>query len=269
MSRKIIIIGGLDEKSDRKNVIEQLTERTANDNIQWQWVYADEASNFEPPAKYLGSVFEALRSARRQINQSSTDASVTVIKLFRLHGRTQSKLYEIWPDPVSAPPVANANELIDWIFSAEANIVPREDWLVTCREAALLALFSKLIRNKSWNKNIHGHHWTKEADLLGQAPVSRSDYPEIGAEACKLTEKLRGTLLLTKGSNQGNTPKEWSINLAHLTAVKKCLLDKDLSILAGVPGMASLIASIAVGDRSLSSQEIISERVLGICRATH
>lgn len=272
MPKQIIIVGGLQDVADRVQVLDELKARSKQEDIEWDWISCDQKHHFEPHKKPFNHLLEKLRLARRVAADPGNPAEeIIVVKLFRLHGRSQSQLYRTCRDPVLVPRhVIDAHELIEWLFSEEANLVPRREWWATCQEAAITAILAKLIRNKSWNKNTQGHNWTKEKDLLGQAPVMRSDCQEIATDARRMIGTLEGDLLLKKGSGHGATPREWSIRLDYLPQVKQAILQRTLAPLAQVPGVSRIIESAAGDERPYRlDQEVVTEHVRQICHAAH
>ncbi len=272
MAKQIIIVGGLQNVAERSQVLDELKGRSKQENIEWDWISCDEKHHFEPHKKPFNHLLEKLRLARRVAADPDNRAEeIIVVKLSRLHGRSQSQLYQVYRDPVLVPPhVIDADGLIEWLFSEEANLVPRREWWATCQEAAITAILAKLIRNKSWNKNTQGHNWTKEEDLLGQAPVMRSDCQEIATAAQRMIGTLEDNLLLKKGSGHGATSREWCIRLDCLSQVKQAILQRTLAPLTQLPGLSRTIENLAGNERPYRlDQGVVTERVRQICRAAH
>lgn len=272
MAKTIILIGGSLREVDHAKVVRQLNGATRDHDISWQWVYCDRAAHFEPRKKPLNRALESIRQAgRSKAAGNDPPEEIIVVKFFHLHGRTQGQLYAACPDPVLVPQgVDDERAIVAWLLSEDANLVPRRAWFATCEEAAIVAILAKLIRNRAWNKDTQGHNWTKEEDLLGQSPVLRSDFQQIAVEARRMLDRLAGTLLLKKGSGQGKTPREWSINLALLPQVKNAILERSLTPLASVPGLEQLIADAASGNREYRlDEEVVTERVRQTCRGKH
>jgi hypothetical protein len=270
MSKDIYIVGGLPEAVDFRSVVAELNSQTASHDITWAWIYCDAAGSFAPPDRLFKQLLELIRQSRRRVAVPSRE--LVVAKLGYLNGKAENQLYrEEYSDPVNVPrEVVDGCSLIAWLLSPEANLVPHLVWNATLTEAAIIALLVKLVRHKRWNKDTQGHQWTVEEDLLGQAPVMRSDYQPIAVEARAIVERLRGTLLIRKGSGQGNTPREWSINIAHLSAVKKSILIQSLAPLGAIAGLESLIQTASQGERIYRLDEgVVSERVRQICREAH
>jgi hypothetical protein len=267
MPNEIVIVGGLLQEVDYRVVVDGLRERTKDLGLKWSWIHCDSASAYVPPEK----VFRRLLESLRQVQKSETKDELAVVKLFNLHPRSQAQLYGVWPDPILVPKeVQDAEALKEWIFSAEANLVPKTEWHASLQEAAIIVILAKLLRNKDWNKDNQGHNWTKEIDLLGQAPVLRPNFQQIAVEARAMLDRLRGTLLLRKGSGQGNTPREWSINSAYLQEVKQAILQQTLTTLRKVPGLEPLVLESPDEIRPyLMTDEVVSERVRQICRELH
>jgi len=193
-----------------------------------------------------------------------------VVKLNHLHGRDQGTLYSAVPDPALAPPdVQCTEELVEWLLSAEAKLIPPTEWYGRLSEAALAALLSKLIKKKSWNKDTQGHAWTQEAWLLADAPVDRPGFEAVRAEAETLLNMADGALFLSKGGNQGKTPKEWCIKVDHLPLVKRMMLARSFDHLGGVAALEAIhrrVSREGASDYRIDG-EIVTERVLYLCRS--
>jgi hypothetical protein len=70
-------------------------------------------------------------------------------------------------DPVLAPRhICTGEDLLTWMLSPEAGLIPVREWPASPRLTAFFCILAKLLRNKSFNKDSHGHAWTAEADLL-------------------------------------------------------------------------------------------------------
>jgi hypothetical protein len=197
--------------------------------------------------------------------------TVTVVKLAQLNGREANILYQACDDPIEPPAeLANAEQLVEWLLAPKSGVVQKCEFALPIAEAALLAILVKLVRHKRWNKDTQGHQWTKEDDLLGQAPVMQRSCPRLYALAGRILARAEGGLLLTKGANQGKTPKGWSINTAYLPAVKQAIIERSLAPLRAHVALADLMAFIdrqhTEGDLILVDSTIVSERVLAICR---
>ncbi len=269
MARSIVIVGGLPGDPDRNDVLSKLKGRSG-EAVNWDWIRSDLANSDRPPQKYLNGLMTQLQRKRAQTAPNSCE--LTVIKLFRLHGQIQGQIHRWCDDPVLAPAdIQSVEEFVDWVFSPATNLFPNREWFGNVREAALVALFSKLVRNKSWNNNTQGHQWTKEIDLLGQAPVSRPDNQRIAIEAGRMLGSLGGTLLLKKGGTKG-TPKEWSIRLTYLIVVKQIITNQSFSPLSAYEGLKSLAAFVSGGDVERTYRldgEIVTEKIREICRSSH
>ena len=196
--------------------------------------------NHQLSTKYFKRLLSKLRRLPKEV------AKPRVVMLRQLHGRSQNQLFRVYSDPVLVPPeICTAEQLIEWILSPAANLVPRREWYANTKEAAVVSILCKLIRNKSWNKNVQGHAWTKEVDLLGQVPVNRREHQNILVEATRILPTLQDKLLLTKGSGGGKTPKEWCIQLTHVKAVKQAIVDQSF---APLPTSLSWPTSFAKSD---------------------
>jgi hypothetical protein len=255
---RVVIVGDLLGHPDRKGLLDRLTARHAA--FRWEWVQA-EGDHFNLPQKYFKRLLHELRSRR------ISDPPLIVVKLDLIHGKDANTLYVAYPDPILAPKKLDSSDgLVEWLLSGEAGIVPQEMWTLPVREAGLLAVLSKLIRNKSWNKDGHGHMWTQEDDLLNQAPVNRPEFPNVYTEALGCIDRATGTLLLTKGGSK--TKKEWSINTKYLPAIKRGIVDRSFASLRSDPTLATLMDFVGRGpDENVAvDKTLVSERVLGVCR---
>ena len=164
--------------------------------------------------------------------------------------------------------VRSSDDVLRWLACAEAGLFPRREWIAGITEAAIVAILCKLLRNKSWNANVQGHQWTKEADLLNQAPVQRAALPSVAIEARRILNSLSSSILLTKGAGQGKTPKEWSINTRFLPEIKRAILRGDIQELSGVASFQGILQRIERQERSVSLVgEIVTERVYAVCRS--
>lgn len=272
MAKTIILVGGILPEVDHAKVLRELNTRTQEHEISWEWVHCDQSTHFEPPKNPFGRALEIARQAKKKkAADGDSQNELIVVKLFHLSGRSQARLYAAYPDPVLVPQhIDDGQAAIDWLLSGEANLVPRHEWFATREEAAIVAILAKLIRNKSWNKDAQGHNWTKEDDLLGQSPVLRSDFQDVAVEARRMLQRLDGILLLKKGSGQGRTPREWSINLLRLAQVKQSILEATLAPLGSIPRLKQLIAGAANGERVYRLDEaVVTERVRQVCRDQH
>lgn len=258
MAQSIVIVGGLPGDPDRKTVLNRLKERT-EDDITWDWVRADADGSYQPPEKFVRRLTGRIRQEK--------DGQTKVVKLPLLHNRTQNNLHQA-TDPVQVPRDLNTvDEVIEWLFSREANLVPVREWFGSVREAAMMAILSKLIRNKSWNKDTQGHEWTKEEDLLGQAPVDRPKHQQVAIEARSMMGRLKSRgLLLDKGGTAG-TPKEWSINIRFLPLVKQTVVQQCFAPLETDASLKPIVTYVGDKDRTIRIDgEIVSERVRGTCQ---
>ena len=263
MSTRVVIVGGLPELADRKELLRQLTEQQPA--IQWEWIQ-HENLQFSLPRKPFNRLLHELRVAK-----SKRDAELPIIvKLFNINGKEAGELYREYDDPVLAPTdLATIDELASWLLSADAGIVPPTSWELPARTAGLFAALCKLVKNKSWNKDVQGHMWTKEEDLLGQAPVLRPGFPEVYSEAVACIDRaVTAGLLITKGSKQGKTPKELCINTVFLPIVKRALAGKSLAPMRESESLRALIDFVDHGPETLVLVDsgMISEKVMAICR---
>lgn len=261
MAHAIVIIGGLGDDVDRDALLGELREKSGP-GIEWDWIKAS-GDEYIVPAKPLN------RLLARLTDNSDPAEKPRVVKLFRLHARIVSLLHRACRDPVLAPkPIDHKEELIAWLFSAEANLFPRREWYGNLQEATLVTILTKLIKNKSWNKDNQGHQWTKEEDLLGQAPVYRPEFPGVAREAAKMLPRLKGTLLLCKGGKQGKTPREWSICLSALPSVKQSMIEFSLTPLLTVPGLVAFVKRASKDKQTTFRLDdtVVTERVRDTCR---
>lgn len=220
MQQTIIIIGALPDDPRRVDLISALKMRASE--VDWDWIQA-QASSSRPDDKYVRPLLA--KKAKNQLEHT------TIVKLRMLHGATANQVHKLGCRIVEAPAkVQSIGQLVDWLVSSDANLVPRREWLVCTREAAFLAIMDKHIRDCRWAKDVSGHHFLKADDLLTQAPVQRSGYHNVGSAAKELLPKLIATgLLLKKGANQCSTPLEYAINTAYLPLIKQAILDQTFA----------------------------------------
>jgi hypothetical protein len=135
-------------------------------------------------------------------------------------------------------------------------------------EAALVAILSKLVKKKHWNRSVQGHNWTKEEHLLNEAPVTISGRPAVSIEARRMLDSLDGTLLLAKGAGQGKTPKEWSINENLLSAIKQMMIKSSVEPLRAINALDGLVGRMEADDERVYRLDgiVVTERVLAVCR---
>jgi hypothetical protein len=259
VAARIIIVGDVPSRPDRKAVLEVLA--ASHSEVEWEWIQA-EGPAFNLPQRLLGRLLHELRS---QVRTNPPD--VTIVKLLQINGRDANALYAVWKRIVLAPrELATAAELVAWLCDEDNGLVPRRTWLAPVREAGMLALLAKLARNSSWNKDVKGHNWTKEVDLLGQAPVQRPSHPHVYAEALLCLDRASGTLLLPKGGSK--TPKEWSINTDYLPLAKRALLMRSAAPIGEAIKLQPLYGFLQNGPEGLIVVDdgLVSERVLTVCR---
>ncbi|HEY7424701.1 MAG TPA: hypothetical protein VH682_10775 [Gemmataceae bacterium] len=189
-----------------------------------------------------------------------------VVKLVDLHGRAASELFRTWNEPKLVPDyIVTADDLVRWLLSPEAGLIPPSTWLVGPTGAALVAILSKLLKNKRWAGSVAGHDFLKESDLLTQAPVDRPGHANVAIEAKKMLDSLASGLLFTKGGSK--TPKEWAINTQYLPQIKRAFTQRSLVALKAVPGLDGLIDRIAQEASTIELiGEIVTERVLYFCQ---
>lgn len=257
---RVVVVGDLPSGPNRTDLLEKLTCRYAA--ISWEWLQA-EGNHYNLPHKLFQKLIHELRSRR------DGKPVIIIVKLAGLHGKDEHTLYRAYPDPVQPPrEIDSVDDLAEWMLSAKAQIVPQQSWVLPVREAGLLAVLAKLIRNKSWNKDSHGHAWTQHDDLVGQAPVNRPEFPRVYAEALSCLERATGTLVLTKGANQGKTKKEWSINTTYLPGVKRAIVERSFDSLRAEGGLSALMDFVDRGPAEMvhADKTMVSEKVIGHCR---
>ena len=257
----VFIIGGLASSCDESVVLAKLEARSGT-SVRWVWVQAH-PPEYRVDKKRLFGLINDISVANKQ------GASIRVVVLKRLQRIFKNRLLGVCDDPVLAPGnLQTGEDLCEWLFSKPAGVFPPGEWLANRSEAALVAILCKLIRSKSWNKDQRGHEWTKEADLLGQAPVSRRRFPEIREEADSMMQRLRGTVLLSKAGGGSGTPKKWCISTVYLPAVKRAITEMSLGPLEEMPAIREAIQQVQ-RDEARKYQllgSVVSERVRLICR---
>lgn len=254
----IVIVGDLPERPDRQEFL--CAAADAQPEVDWRWVQSNTPA-FNLPQR-------PFRRLLAQLRDPPAGMEIIVVKLACIHGRDANSLFNAHPDPVLAPKeLTSADALLEWLLSEEAALVREPAWTETCRAAAMLAIFAKLIRNKSWNKSQHGHQWTKEADHLGQAPVNRPDGLLYG-EATALLAKMEGNILLTKGGKQSKTQKEWCVRLEYMPHIKQAILTRSLEPLREVEELLNLMIYVDECDYAqvVVDDDIINETVRFNCR---
>lgn len=274
MSTKIILVGGLLDDISHDALISRLVTEIP-DKVAWAWVWSRQAEQYQPSHKAMMRLLDQLRKwlvAREKSDLGGPvpdPESLIVVKLFDLHGRAANQLFSVWSDPVQVPAeVRTSGQIVEWLRSPDAAIFPRLEWLAGITEAAVVAILCKLLKNKDWNANVQGHQWTREIDLLNQAPVRKSDLPQVAIEAGRILDSLSNSILLTKGSNQGKSPKEWSINIRYLPQIKRAILEGSLAGLADIESFDGVLRKIEQQERSIDLVDgIVSERVREVCRS--
>jgi|GEM_PF-5646749 len=263
MVSRIVLIGALPGDPVRADILGQLRERSGS-MVDWDWIRAEVASGGRPNPKDMNRLLTDIQ--RR--GKSQSDNNTTIVKLPILRPESINTIHKCC-DPVRVPlGLSSFTDIIEWLFSDDANLIPRNEWYGTLRESALVALLSKLIRNKSWNKDTQGHAWTTEENLLNQAPVLRSTFQSIAVESRRMLPKLSSGLLICKGGTAG-TPREWCIRLEYVGAAKSAIIGQNLTQLLSIQGLEAIshyIYAKQEGHFRLDG-EIASEKVRGICRA--
>ena len=260
MRRRVVVIGDLSNRPGRDELLCLLEQDCPS--IDWEWL-KPETPAFNLPKGPFNHILATLR------DKNKTDKIPIIVKLYHMHGRDQNTLYRACPDPVEAPRrLSDVDELARWILSSEAGIVQEKVWELPVRAAALIAILSKLIRNKSWNKYSQGHQWTKEVDLLRQAPVHRAD-GLFQDEAHKLLSKAN-PLLFSKGGSQGKTPLGWCIQILYLPVVKQAISTSSLAPLRQTESLRDFMSFVDddrdKGAKVVVDSKIVSERIRCICR---
>jgi hypothetical protein len=274
MSTKIILVGGMLDTVTHDSFVARLA-RDVPFPASWEWVWSRQAEQYQPSRKAMMRLLDQLRQWKVAKEKSKhggpapSPESLTVLKLFDLHGRATHGLRAIWPDLKHVPAdIRTSDKVIEWLRSPDAALFPPDEWLAGITEAAIVAILCKLIKNHDWNPDVQGHNWTKEVDLLNQAPVQRNNEPQVAIEARRILKNLRGTILLTKGANQGNTPREWSINSHYLPQIKQAILGASLDALAEIDGLAGFLRRIDQQERSINLLgEVVTDGVKEICRS--
>jgi hypothetical protein len=260
MPQVIMIIGGLDEHAAEGPLLYCLRAHPLAGEIVWDWLPTPADNGFRPAANHKLHEFRRALSVRLK-NQEP----VSLVLLKRLNKDVKGSLLSICKHALLAPgSVSTSKDLVDWIFSPTTNLVPRIEWHVGLRTASLFLLLSKLVRKKSWNKDLHGHQWTQEAHLLGDSPVRWDEFPQVRREANSLLKYLDGTLLIRKGGS--DTPLEWGIDVAYLPMVKNAFLSRSITPLVTQPSLVGLTGFLAAEDApTLRIDTRIEERVFAIC----
>ena len=243
-----ILVGRLESVS-RNSLLKNLSEAYPDHKFEW---FEAEPPNSRVPHKKFERLIHEIRST----------SDLKLLKFIDLHKEQQHRLYKYHPNLVPVlKEVADEEAVIEFIGNT---FFP--PWEVSAQGLSLLAILSKLLRNKSWNTDVSGHQWTKESDLLGQAPVKRKNSPETLDQAKDVLSRGKTSkLLLTKGSSQKKTPKEWSINSTYLPLVKRVFLDRDLSCLSHKE-LSNLLNYMLSDDPEFQVDDgIRSAKVLNVC----
>lgn len=260
MPTRVVIIGDLPGRPVRNTLLAELARK--HPAIEWEWLQPVTAA-FSLPKNPFNRLLADLR------DEKIDRESLKVVKLSLLNGRDQNALYTVHRDPIEPPrDLGDINELVAWLLSEDATIIGQV-WKLPVRAAALMAILSKLIRNKSWNKDAQGHQWTTEINLLGQAPVSTPNRRLYG-EARGILGKS-WPLLFSKGGKQGKTPLGWCIQISYLPAVKQVISSRSLCALQAITELSGLIDYILDehSETVVVDDKIVSQRVRAICRDQH
>ena len=247
----IVLVGSIQPGVTRASVLTRLKETHPEHCFDW---FQADPQTLRIPKKYLRRLRHLLQSR----------PNITVFKLFNLHQQDQSILYRHHDsNPVLVPKdIETEDALFDWI---NEHLFP--PWRVTGAGLSLLAILSKLLKNKSWNAGQQGHQWTQESDLLGQSPVRRRKCPESLEFAKEVLDKGESVgLFLSKGGTQGKTPKEWSIATAHLTSVKRSFVIRSPDPIS-IPQLQQLADYVSNGTADFTVDDgICSKTVQTICK---
>jgi len=262
MRQAIVIIGALPNDPKREELLSRLEAEALQ--IEWDWIQAL-ASTSRPDGKYVIPLIS--KGVRNQI------ANTTVVKLPMLHGATKNQVHKLGCSVVEAPATSQTlGQLIDWLLSPDANLFPRQEWMVGTREAAFLAIISKLIRGYRWAKDVSGHSFLKKNDLVNQSPVQRSGFEEVRVSAIEQIPMLIANgILLRKGAEQGNTPLEYAINTKYLQSFKQMMISRSLESLSE-PAFKKIIDYINLdkGPTSINALDgIVNQQTMEQCSVQH
>ena len=262
MAQEIYIVGGIIDECDRNALLAELKVR-ASEGVNWEWSKAVSKDGWRVLPAFLQPVLAKIRSRKGNV--------LKVVLLKCTNKQTKKSVYDAYGEgdgPVLAPDCATGEALIDWLVSPQAGLIPGLPWIAELRIAAFFCLAAKLLKNKSFCKDMHNHNWTKEDDLLGQAPVSIPDRPEVRKEALDLLARMDGILLQTKGASQGKTKKEWAIPSTFVPAMKLAFLERSLNPLKEFDCLAPLLDYLESGkSREYRLDSVIQEeRIRHNCR---
>jgi hypothetical protein len=261
--RTILIVGALEQPCNQDDVLQALRTATegadSGEPVAWEWVMAHRPAYRLPRDSRLNRfLYEATDSI----------AQTVLVMLKCLNGDDRGRLLKKQSDPVRVPKtVTVGSELVDWLLDPDNGLVPRQEWWASAREASFFAILAKLLKNKAWANGPQNHNFTQEADLLGQAPVSV--HSSVQAEAVNLLDKMNEVLLVTKGSSQGTTKKEWAIYLPKLGVVMDAFLSASLGPLESDASLGPLLRYVRGGTSAplLRVDEFVQvQRVRAICR---
>ncbi|HYE21223.1 MAG TPA: hypothetical protein VEA69_22445, partial [Tepidisphaeraceae bacterium] len=109
---------------------------------------------------------------------------------------------------------------------------------------------------------------TQEIHLLNDSPVDIPDRSDVRQEAERLLSRMKDLLLLTKGGNQGKTPKEWSILLTRLPLVKQSFLKRSLDPMRADAALEEILEYVESGEgRQYRIDDVIGEeKIRVLCR---
>src|SRR5688500_602950 len=128
MARRIVIFGGLEDSFDRQTLLSELTANTHA--IEWDWVKAEIRDGWRPPKNPFNRLMAQLQ-AERGLDKT------TVVLLRRVNKDIKNRLLSVYPDPVLVDPdQATGPELISWLLSPAAGLIPELEWRAETREAA-------------------------------------------------------------------------------------------------------------------------------------
>jgi hypothetical protein len=266
MPISVVLIGGLRDDISNSALLERLQTASVSVQVNWDWVYAA-SPHWQPKPKEMNRFLDRLykwQAAKRK--NDPTLEELFVVKLYDLHGRASNDLFRVWKEPKLVPyGVFTADGLIEWLLSADAGLIPLSSWVAGPIGAALVAILSKLLKNKRWAGSVAGHDFLKEIDLLTQSPVDRSGHAEVAIEAKKMLDSLADGILFTKGGSK--TSKEWAINTLYLPQIKRAFTERSFAPLEEIKALEGLLRRISGEPASIELLgEIVTERILYFCQ---
>jgi hypothetical protein len=119
MAKRIIIVGGLPGDPPPNDFLDRMRARSGTD-IEWDWHRGSTETHYDVDQRAFGRLIHELNFAKSKKQHDS----IRVVKLRMLHGRAQARLYSAC-EPVLVPDEVTTIELLEeWLFSAEANLIP-------------------------------------------------------------------------------------------------------------------------------------------------